>query len=89
VGAGEDLETWLEPGFAITFAFPTDEHPKYRATIDEFDLSAEGDTPDEAYEAVLTRVVGMVVTRRLRGEPLPDRTEWLQRHTSTSDSGDG
>lgn len=84
-----DLEKWLEPGFAIAFAFPTDERPRYRATIAEFGLSAEGDTPDEAYEAVLTRVVSMVVARSLRGEPLPDRTEWLQRRIPTSGDGDG
>ena len=85
--AGNDLEQWLEPGFAIAFLFPTNEYPKYRATIEEFDLSAEGDTPDEAYEAVLDRVVRMLEAKHLRGESLPDRTERSRRHTS--DDGDG
>lgn len=85
--AGNDLERWLEPGFAIVFMFPTDEHPKYRATIEEFDLFAEGDTPDEAYATLLDRVVRMLEVRHLRGEPLPGRIEGLQRHTSAS--GDG
>jgi hypothetical protein len=87
VATGNDLEKWLEPGLAIVFAFPTDEHPKYRATIEEFDLSAEGNTPDEAYEAVLDRVVRMLEARHRQGEPLPDRTKWLQRYTPGG--GDG
>lgn len=84
-----DLEKWLEPGFDVTFQFPTDEHPKYRATIKEFDLSAEGDTSDEAYETVLIRVVSMVVARYLQGRSLPDRTGWRGRQIISSDTGDG
>jgi len=88
MAAGDDLEKWLEPGFDVTFQFPTDEHPKYRAIIEEFDLSAESDTPDEAYETVFSRLVSMVVARYLQEGPLPDRAGWRERQTVPSD-GDG
>jgi len=89
MATGNDLEKWLEPGFDVTFQFPTDEHPKYRVMIEEFDLSAEGDTPDEAYETVFSRVVNMVVARYLRGGPLPDRARRRERQADSSDGGNG
>ncbi|MDQ2785317.1 MAG: hypothetical protein M3Y58_09990 [Chloroflexota bacterium] len=89
MATGDDLGKWFEPGFDVTFQFPTVEYPKYKATIEEFDLSAEGDTPDEAYETVLNRVVSVVVARYLHGESLPDRITRRTQHAILSDGGDG
>jgi len=80
-----ELEQWVAPGFDVSLEYPTAENSKYRATIEEFDLSAEGNTLDEAYEAVVTRLVRVALGRILRGEPLPDRSAWLREHGALSD----
>lgn len=85
----ETLSQWFAPGLDISLDYPTDENPKYRASVEEFGLSAEGDSVDDAYEAVARLVVEMVVARLVRGESLPDRTAWLEAHKRHSDSGDG
>jgi hypothetical protein len=89
VTSDEDLYKWVAPGFDVTLEYPTEESPKYRATVQEFGLSSEGESLDEAYEAVLTRVVQMAVDRMLHGRPLPYRTAWLKEHEGESDRGIG
>jgi hypothetical protein len=67
------LSDWLASGFEVSLEYPTVDRPTYRASIEEFDLSAEAATLDDAYNAVLDRVVKMVADRLSRGESLPPR----------------
>lgn len=64
---------WLAPGFDFTFEYPTKDRPTFRASIEEFGISAEADTLDEAYNAALDDMVQMIVERLRRGEALPPR----------------
>jgi hypothetical protein len=86
-GQQNAIRSWLAPGVDIDVYEPTMESSSYRAVIEEFGLTGEGETYEEAFDTVIQRFVTFLAGLIAEDSPLPDRSVWFAKHPRPSDSG--
>lgn len=80
-----EIQNWLAPGVDIAIYEPSARESLFRAVITEFDLTGEGATYEEAYEAVINRFTDFLDRFIVTDLPLPDRGVWRAKHPRPSD----
>jgi hypothetical protein len=83
------IRAWLTAGVDIDVYEPTPESLSYRAVIEEFGLTGEGETYEAAFDAVIEHFAAFLADVIAENAPLPDRSAWFAKHPRPSDSGYG
>ena len=85
----DEIRVWLAQGVDIDVYEPTAESSSYRAVIAEFGLTGEGETYEEAFDAVIEHFVTFLADLIAEDASLPDRSVWFAKHPRPPDSGYG
>ncbi|MHB8647848.1 MAG: hypothetical protein ACYDAR_18865 [Thermomicrobiales bacterium] len=85
----DEIRAWLSPGVDIYVYEPTVESSSYRAVIAEFGLTGEGETYEEAFDAVIEHFATFLTGLIAEASSLTDRSVWFAEHPRPPDSGYG
>jgi predicted RNase H-like HicB family nuclease len=84
-----DVLEWLRQGLEVSVSYPSEADQPFRATIEEFDISTQGESADAAIKAATDQLTTYIASLLSSDEPLPDRSRWLAKYGKTTDRGNG
>jgi len=81
MGTDEKLDAWLAREITVELHEPGPEHSHYTALLEEFAMTGEGETLDQAIATLFAKFVAYGESFLEMGQPLPPRAP-------ATDSGD-
>ncbi|MDQ2786955.1 MAG: hypothetical protein M3Y58_18345 [Chloroflexota bacterium] len=85
----DEIRAWLAPGVDINVNEPMTESSPYRAVIEEFGLTGEGETYEKAFDAVIEHFATFLADLIAEDSLLPNRSVWFAKYPRPPDSGYG
>lgn len=85
----QNLDAWLEQEITIILHEPSPENPHHTASIEEFTMTGEGDTLDDAIGTLFSKLLAYGESFLKAGHPLPPRAPGIHTGDERADAMNG